>query len=176
MEKSSKSIAVNYGIYLALFLSSITILAYVINLEWLTSMGVGIGLFIIILIFGIISIVKTKNVLQGFISFKEAFTSYFTTVAIGMVISAIVSIILFNYVDPDAADYLKEQVILKTTKMMENFGTPQEAIDKAIADIQNQNQFDLLNQVKSLAFQLVFYAVIGIIIAFILKKNDPEAN
>ncbi|MGJ5641585.1 DUF4199 domain-containing protein [Formosa sp. S-31] len=176
MENSSKSIAVTYGIYLALLLSSVTILAYVINLEWLTSMGVGIGLFIVILIFGIISIVKTKKLSQGFISFKEAFTAYFKTVVIGVLISSVVSIILFNYIDPDAADFLQEQVIIKTTKMMENFGTPQEAIDKAIADIRNQNQFDLLNQAKSLAMQLVFYAVIGLIIAFILKKNDPEAN
>ncbi|WP_435133307.1 DUF4199 domain-containing protein [Formosa sp. A9] len=176
MEHTSKPISANYGIYLALFLSAITILAYVINLEWLTSVWVGVGLFVVIIAFGIFAAAKTKSAQNGFISFKEAFTSYFKTIAIGVLISSAVSIVLFNFIDPEAAEFLKQQVIEKSTQMMENFGAPQEAIDQAVADMQEQNQFETVNQLKSLAFQLVFYAVIGLIVALILKKTDPDAN
>ncbi|CDF78567.1 conserved hypothetical membrane protein (DUF4199) [Formosa agariphila KMM 3901] len=167
--------ASTYGIYLAILLSAVTIISYVVNLEFLTSVWVGVGLFIIIIVFGIISTAKAKSLQNGFISFKEAFTAYFTTVVIGVIISSIVSIVLFNYIDPDAAETIKQQVIEKSTDMMKNFGAPQKDIDKAVAEMQDQNQFDIVNQVKSLAFQIIFYCVVGLIIAFAMKKSDPEA-
>ncbi|QDO94126.1 DUF4199 domain-containing protein [Formosa sediminum] len=176
MEQSLKSMAATYGIYLAILLSSVTIIAYVINLELLTSMWVGIILFIIIIGFGIFSTAKAKRSQNGFISFKDAFTAYFATVVVGVIISAIVSIILFNYIDPDAAEALKLQVIENSTKMMKSFGAPQEAIDQAVADMQDQNQFEIGNQIKSLAFQIIFYCVVGLIVALAMKKTDPEAN
>ncbi|WP_066224875.1 DUF4199 domain-containing protein [Formosa haliotis] len=175
MEKSLKSLSATYGIYLAILLASVTILAYVINLELLTSVWLGVGLFIVIIIFGILSTAKVKSLQNGFISFKEAFTAYFTTVVIGILISAIVSIVLFNYIDPDAAEALKQQVIEKSTAMMQSFGAPQAEIDKAVAEMQKQNQFELGNQLKSLAMQIVFYCVVGLIVAFAMKKTDPDA-
>ncbi|MDW5290039.1 DUF4199 domain-containing protein [Formosa sp. PL04] len=175
MENSFKSMAATYGIYLAILLSAVTVFAYVINLEYLTSVWVGVALFIVIIIFGIISTAKAKSLQNGFISFKDAFTAYFTTVVIGVIISSIVSVILFNYIDPDAAEALKLQVIEKSTAMMQSFGTPQEAIDIAVAEMENQNQFELGNQIQSLAMQIVFYCIIGLIIAFAMKKTDPEA-
>ncbi|MFB9052910.1 DUF4199 domain-containing protein [Formosa undariae] len=175
MENSLKSMAATNGIYLAILLSAITIIAYVVDLEILTSMWVSAGIFIIIIVFGIISTAKAKSLQSGFISFKEAFTAYFTTVVIGVIISTIVSIIIFNFIDPDAADFLKQQIIEKSTGMMESFGAPQEQIDLAIAEMQKQNQFEIGNQLKSLAFSIIFYCIVGLIIAFAMKKTDPEA-
>ena len=175
MENSFKSMAATYGIYLAILLSAVTVFSYVINLEYLTSVWVGVGLFIAIIVFGIISTAKAKSLQNGFISFKDAFTAYFTTVVIGVIISTIVSVVLFNYIDPDAAEALKLQVIEKSTAMMQSFGTPQEAIDVAVAEMENQNQFELGNQIQSVAMQIVFYCIIGLIIAFAMKKTDPEA-
>lgn len=174
MEKTIKSSAINYGIYLGLFLSLTSVLVYVINLELLTKWWLGIILFLVIIAFGIVSTAKAKSLLDGFISFKQAFSSYFITVAIGVLISMVVGILLYNVIDPDAAIVLKEKIVESTTQMMEGFGAPQSEIDKAITKLQEQDQFSIVSQLQSVAFQLIFYAVVGLIVALIMKKSDPN--
>ena len=117
MEKSLKSIATNHGLYLGVLLALITVLAYAINIELLTSMWVGISILIAIIVFGIISVAKIKQAQNGFASFKQSFTAYFITVLIGLLISTFVSFLLFNVVDTDAAEVLKEKTIEKTVEM-----------------------------------------------------------
>ena len=97
MEKSIKSIATNNGLYLGLLLTLVYVIAYAVNLELLTKWWIGIGLLIAIVIFGIVSISKTKSALGGFISLKEGFTAYFITILLGLVVASIVSIVLFNF-------------------------------------------------------------------------------
>jgi Flp pilus assembly protein TadB len=83
MEKSLKSIATNYGLYLGVFLALITVIAYAVNLELLTNMWLGIAILLVIVVFGIIAVAKVKQSQNGFASFKESFTSFFITVLIG---------------------------------------------------------------------------------------------
>ncbi|WP_339894084.1 DUF4199 domain-containing protein [uncultured Algibacter sp.] len=176
MEKSLKSIATNYGLYLGVFLALITVLAYALNLELLTNMWVGILILIAIIIFGIISVAKVKQAQNGFASFKQAFTSYFITVLIGLLISTLVSFLLFNVIDTDAADVLKEKTIEKTVEMMENFNTPTEVIAETVEQMESQNQYSIGNVTKGLAGYLVVFSIIGLIVAAAMKKNNPEAE
>lgn len=176
MEKSLKSMAVNYGLYLGLILSAATIIAYTVNLELFTKWWYGIILLFVIIAFGIVSTSKAKGALQGFISFKQAFSSFFITVAIGLLISTVVTVVIFNFVDPEAAEIVKESTIQASVSMMENFGAPQETINQTVAEMQNTNQFGMASLAQSLAWQLLFYAVIGLIVGAIMKKKDPNAE
>jgi uncharacterized membrane protein (DUF106 family) len=174
MEKTIKSLAINQGVYLGILLTIVTVLAYVIDLGFLTKWWVGILLFIVVLTFGIVSASKAKTLLSGFISFKQVFSSYFITIAVGILISTVVSILLFNIIDPEAAEIMKEKIIESSSQMMEKFGAPQSEIDKAINKMQEQNQFAIGNQLKSVAYQLVFFSVIGLIIALVMKSKNPD--
>lgn len=174
MEKSLRSSAVQYGLYIGLILSAVTIVAYAVDLELLTKWWLGIVLFLVIIVIGIVSTAKARSLLNGFISFKQAFTAWFTTIVVGILISTVVNILLFNVIDPEAAEIIKQNTIEATVSMMENFGTPQEAIDQAVIEIENTNQFAVGNLLKSLAWQFLFYAVIGLIVALIMKKKDPD--
>ncbi|SFZ92521.1 Protein of unknown function [Flaviramulus basaltis] len=176
MEKPLKSIAVNYGLYLGVLLALITVLAYAVNIELLTNMWVGILIIIIIIVFGIISVAKIKQVKNGFASFKEAFTSYFITVIIGLLISTLVSFLLFNFIDTDAAEVLKEKTIEKTVEMLEGFNTPSDVIAQTVEQIESQNQYSIGNIFKGLAGYLVFFSIIGLIVAAVMKKNNPDAE
>jgi len=176
MEKSLKSIATNYGLYLGVFLALVTVLAYAVNLELLTNMWVGILILISIIIFGIISVAKVKQAQNGFASFKQAFTSYFITVLIGLLISTLVSFLLFNVIDTDAAEVLKEKTIEKTVQMMEGFNTPTEVIDKSVEEMESQNQYSIGNITKGLAGYLVVFSIIGLIVAAAMKKSNQEAE
>ncbi|MEM7186825.1 MAG: DUF4199 domain-containing protein [Bacteroidota bacterium] len=172
---SFKKSATNYGLILGGVLAVTVALLYSISLESLTKWWLGIILFLVSLVFGIISVGKAKSILGGFISFKQAFTSYFITIVIGLGISVLTSILIFNVVDPGAAEYLNEQIVEITRSMMERFGAPESEIDKAIADLEGKNNYSMGNQLQSFFFQIIFYSVFGLLVALIMKRKDPNA-
>ena len=175
MEKSLKSVAINYGLYLSLILVAFTIVGYAVNIELLVNFWlVMLILPLIVISFGVVSAAKSKSLLNGFISFKQAFSSYFITIAVAVLISTLVTFILFNYIDPDAAIMLKEIVLEKTTTLMENFGAPASEIEKAVVEMEKQDTFAIGTQVKSLAQGFIFYSIIGLIVALIMKKTDLD--
>ncbi len=176
MEKALKSSSATYGLYLGLILAALTIIGYSVSLDLFTKWWFGIIFLLVVIIIGIMSSMKARKLLGGFISFKNAFTSYFIAILVGIVISSIVSILIFNVVDPDAATMLQEKIIESQVAMLENFGAPQEAIDKTVSDIQaGGNMYSIGNILKSIAFQLVGFSIVGLIVAAVVKKNDPNA-
>ncbi len=175
MENSVKSSAINYGLYLGGILSLITVAIYAIDLSLMVNMWLGIAILIAVIAFGVVSTAKSKGILQGFISFKQAFSSYFITVAVGIIISTVVSAILFNFIDPDAAIFIKEKTVETTISMMEGFNAPAETIAEAVEKIENQNQYGFTSILKSLAWGLLFQSIIGLIVAAIMKKTNADA-
>jgi len=175
MEKSIKSSAINYGLYLGIALSLITITIWFVNLNLMANIWLGIGILLAAIAFGVVSTAKSKSIMNGFLTFKEAFSSYFITIAVGVIISQVVSFILFNFIDPDAAKQIQQITIDSTVNMMEGFGAPAETIAEAVEKIENTDQFSVVSVLKSSAWSLVFQAVIGLIVALIMKKSNPDA-
>jgi len=176
MEPTTKSTAINNGLYLGAILSLVSVLIYAVNLDLFTEWWLGIILFVVVVVYGVISAVKSRTILNGFISFKQAFTSYFITVAIGTLIATVVGIAIFTYIDPEAATYLNEQILLVTKQTMERFGMPQEAMEAALEEAATKDNFSLGMQSQAFVFRLAFYAVFGLIVALIVKKtNNKEA-
>lgn len=176
MEKSIKSLASNYGLYLGLILATITVIGYSISLDLFTKWWFGIIFMLLIIIVGIIASMKARNLLGDFISFKNAFTAYFITILIGIIISSLVSIVIFNIVDPDAAIALQDKIIETQVELLQRFGTPQETINQAINELKaNGNMYSISNILKSIAFQLIGYSILGLIVALVVKKSDPNA-
>lgn len=176
MEKSLKSIAADYGLYLGGALALLSVLAYAVKLDLLVNMWYGIFILVIIIVFGIVSVAKVKQRFDGFASFKQAFTAFFVTVVIGLTISTFVSFLLFNVIDVEAAAVLKEKTIERTVQMMEGFNTPPEAISKMVDEMEAQDQFSIGNIFKSLAGYLVLFSIIGLIVAAAMKKTNPDSQ
>lgn len=173
-EVSFKKSAANYGLILGGILAASTALLYALSLDSLTKWWVGIIFLLLAVAIGIVSVAKSKALLGGFISFKQGFTSYFITIAIGLFIAVITGILIFNVVDPGAAEYLQEQIVEISRSMMERFGAPESEIEKAIAEMESQNSYSVGNQLQSFVFQLAFYSVFGLLIALIMKRKDPK--
>jgi hypothetical protein len=175
MEKTLKSSSMNYGIYLAIGLVLYTVLCYAFQIDMLVNFWVNLLILpIIIITIGVISSAKAKSILGGFMSFKEAFTAYFIPIAIGVTISTTVTVILFNFIDPDSAEYLKELVMSKTREFMENMGAPQSQMNETLSQMESQDTFAIGTQLRSLAQSLIFFIVIGLIVSLIMKKKDPN--
>ena len=176
MEKTFKSIAINYGLYLGGLLSIFTIFGYALNMEILVNFWLMMLIIpVLIVIFGVYSTAKIKKLSDGAFTFKAAFSSYFITVAIGIMISTIVTVIIFNFIDPEAAIELKNIIVSKTETFMKSMGAPLETIAEEIDKMEKQDTFALSTQLKSLAQSLVVFSIIGLIVAVIMKRSDPDA-
>ncbi|WP_375237917.1 DUF4199 domain-containing protein [Aurantibacter sp.] len=173
MEKSIKGIAVNYGLYLGVGLAIITAICYAMDVLLLTNMWLGIGLLILVLATSIFSSISTKKAQNGIISFKEAFTAFFITLVIALLISSIVYIVIFNFVDPEAANILKEAVMEKQINMMKDFGADSNAIAAVAEEFEKQdNMYSIGNVLQSFIFQLIGYSIVGLISSAIIKKTE----
>ena len=177
MGKSLRSQAINLALYLGIALCIYTILGYAINLGILVNYWVMLLILpLAIIFFGVFATAKIKQNSSGFLTFKEAFSSYFITTSIGIIISTIFSIILFNFIDTNAAIEIKNILISNTENMMRGMGAPLEAIAASIEDIEKQNTFAIGTQLKSLAQSIIFFAVIALIVAAAMKKNKPDTE
>ncbi len=172
MESPAKKISTAYGVYLGISLVLITVLTYAFNLALFTKWWFGITLIIFSIVLASVSISKAKKVSTTLFSFKDAFGSYFLTIFIGTFISLIFGIILFNLIDPEAAEKLTELIMESSRAMMERFGAPEAQINEALRKMQDENQFSLLNQLKGYGFQLVLYAIFGLIISLIFREKE----
>jgi predicted DNA repair protein MutK len=173
MEQQLKSSAINYGIYLGIGLSLITVLIYIFSLDTFVNLWYYLILTLVVIIVGIVSTAKSKSINGGFLSFKEAFSSYFIPVAIGMLISVAINILIFSVIDTKAADYVQDKSIESAVAMMEKWGAPSSEIDKVLEEADNNNSLSAVNQLKQSAKSLLFFAVVGLIVAAIMKKRIP---
>jgi hypothetical protein len=171
---SIKKSAVNYGLILGAVLALMTTLMYVLNTELFTKWWIGILSFLVVIVVAIVSVAKAKGILGGVMSFKEAFTVYFITVAIGSLISTLVGILIFNIIDPDLAAFLQERTLEMTAEFLQKLGTPQAEIDKQMSKMADQDNFAIFSQLKNYVFGLAFMSVIGLLVALIFKTKNPN--
>jgi hypothetical protein len=158
------------GIISALVTTSI----YAIDLNLFTSWWVGVLILTIYLIIGIVLLSKTKKELNGIFSFKDAFTTYFICAVVGILISTLFNIILFNVIDPAAKDTLRELTIKYTVSMMQKFGTPASAINEAIAKLKENDPYSVIELLKGSVFSIVFSSIFGLLMAAFFKSKPSS--
>ncbi|MEN8125052.1 MAG: DUF4199 domain-containing protein [Bacteroidota bacterium] len=174
MNQIVRSQGITYGLILGFIFALFTTYGYAIDMSFFTSWWLMLLSFLAMVIVGILAITNSKKLLGGFISFKDAFTAFFITAALGLLISTLIGILIFNVIDPGSKEILKELTIEKTVEVMERFNAPEEALDEALAKIEDTDSFSMGAQFKNYFIALAMYAFIGLIVALIFKKKDPS--
>ncbi|MFN9518642.1 MAG: DUF4199 domain-containing protein, partial [Bacteroidota bacterium] len=79
-------------------------------------------------------------------------------------------------IDPTLPEFIKNSTIEKTVAMMEKFGADQEAVDKTLEELNNQDfNFSGSRLGQSYLLGLLFGAFISLIVAAIFRKQPkPE--
>ena len=176
MNEIIKKNGITFGFIFGLFSILLTTTLYTVDLKLFTSAWIGIVSVVISITIGVILITKTKKQLNNIISFKDAFTVYFIAAALGSVISTVFNYLLFNFIDPEAKETIKEITMKYTSDMMEKFGTPTAAINETMKKLAETDNFSLGNLSMGLAFSLVFSALFGLILAAIFKSKSPSSQ
>jgi hypothetical protein len=176
MNKIIKKNGIMFGTVIGLISVLTTTLIYSIDLKLFTSWWIGLLNILIYITISIYLLVKTKKDLKGIFPFKDAFTTYFISVVIGILISVTFNIILFNFVDPAAKDTIKELTIKFAVEMMQKFNTPTEAVNQAIKDMQANDQFSIGQLIKGGVFSILFSSIFGLILAAIFKSKSTQSQ
>lgn len=174
MNSVVQSTATKYGLIAAAINIGWLMIAYLLDLSLLVNPFAGIAIWIVGLIVYILSAYQVKKQLGGFVTFKNAFAAFILAYIINALISLIFTIVLFNFIDTGAREEVMDLTISKSVEMFENFGMSEADIDETISQMETQDNFSLGSQLQGLLTGIVIYAIIGLIVAAIIKKNPPE--
>lgn len=172
MEQSTKKLGTSHGIYLGIALILITVLIYAFDVSIMTEWYMFFVNLVLVVTLATMAVKKSKAASTSLFSFKEAFTPYFLTVFIGMLLATVFTLLLFNVIDPEAAETVKELTLEKQAEMLEGFGMTEEQINAGMAEAAKQDTFSLKNIAISFGGQLIFFSIIGLIVALIFREKD----
>lgn len=148
-----------------------TLIAYLFNSELFVNTWMGLTLMLVNVVLLTLGAIYSKRQMDGYISFKDSFSAFMVAALIGLAASTAMNIIIFGIVDTQAAGEIKELTIEKTISMMEDWNLPEAEIEKAITKIEENDQFGVGSQLQGFMFALALYAVLGLIVAAVTKKQ-----
>ncbi len=126
------------------------------------------------IVFAVLACIKARKENEGFLPFKAALKISFGIMVMCAFATSLLSYILFNFVDPGFKESMLQLTIENTQKMMAKFNTPQDTIDKTIQGMLSKDLFSLGAITQSFVVGCIFWFVIALIVAAIMKKNRPE--
>ena len=176
MNEIIKKNGVTYGAILGLISIASTTLIYITDIKLFMSWWIGGISLILNIVIGIFLVSNTKKQLNNTIIFKDAFSVYFIAGVLGSTVSALFNYFLFNFIDPQAKETLKEITIKYTVEMMGKFGTPKEVLNQTIAELQKADNYSLENIFMGLLFVYLIVAIFGLILAAIFKSKSPSSQ
>lgn len=171
MNEIIKKNGITFGVISGVLSILTTTIIYVVDLELFVSPWIGLISILIYVTLGIVLLSKTKKDLKGQFVFKEAFTTYFIFAVVGIVISVLFNIILFNYVDPSAKETIKELSMKMMITMMQKFDAPASAVNEALKGLKENDQFSMGNLFKGGLTSILVSSIFGLILAAIFKTK-----
>ncbi|MBC7493900.1 MAG: DUF4199 domain-containing protein [Flavobacterium sp.] len=171
MNEIIKKNGITFGVISGVLSILTTTIIYVVDLELFVSPWIGLISILIYVTLGVVLLSKTKKDLKGQFVFKEAFTTYFIFAVVGIVISVLFNIILFNYVDPSAKETIKELSMKMMITMMQKFNAPASAVNEALKGLKENDQFSMGNLFKGGLTSILVSSIFGLILAAIFKTK-----
>ncbi|MCC8425920.1 DUF4199 domain-containing protein [Mucilaginibacter sp. UR6-11] len=140
---------------------------------WMQLLG-GVIAITLLVVFGI----EIRKAIGGYWSFGEAFRGLMTMAVFITLISVLYSFILFKFVDPDMPAKINDASERVMTERLAKMGMDQDKIDQVSKTFENGEfkaklEPTFKNEATAFCFGLVFYAIINLIVAACIKKNQP---
>ena len=171
MNESIKKNGITFGVLSGALSVLVTTLIYTLDIKlflsfWITFIKVGLFVTLMILLLN-----KTKKDVNGVFTFKDAFTTYFIATLVGVIITTLFEIVLFNYVDPSLKESIKEMSLDFSVKLMQKMGATASDINKTIIEIKKADQFSVAQLIKGTFIYVLFSSIFGLILAAFFKTN-----
>lgn len=168
-QTNSKSIILNYGLYLALVGIFIHLILYatgtLLDYTWVT----GVVGFVAMIAFIILGIKKYKTNNGGYLSFGEALKVGVGIAVVSAVISIIYTLIFTNFIDPSFQEQAME---LQKQKWLDG-GMSEEQIEASV-EMAKKFQNPAITSAVSIVVQAFFGFIISAIGGAIMKKTEEN--
>ncbi|AWG21643.1 DUF4199 domain-containing protein [Flavobacterium faecale] len=177
VQETIKKNGVTYGIITGIILALITTIMYVVDLELFIAWWTTLLSFSIFIIVPAVMLVKTKSELNDNLPFKEAFTAYFITALVGLLISVGYKMVLFNIIDPSIKETLLDLTVKYLKSTSQKFGVPASSLNEMISNLRKTDPFSIIEQLKGAVVSLFFCGILGLIMAaFFKSKTTSQVN
>tara|TARA_B100001287_G_scaffold264081_1_gene255573 strand:- start:370 stop:924 length:555 start_codon:yes stop_codon:yes gene_type:complete len=155
-----------------------TMVTYIINVELMVEWWYGLLAIVISMGLVIYIGVSFRNTTGGYMSYKESLKFTFLVFTVSYIVGAMFNILLYNVIDPTLPEVMKELTVQNTVTMLESFGTPQEAIDASIPEIEKsiEENTSPIGIIKATPWGLLFVFILAAISSIFVKKNEPVSD
>lgn len=168
--------AARSGVLVGVISIVVALLIYIIDATLFIKWWLGLSLLVINL--GLISYfgIQYRKEIGGFMSFGEAFKYSILVFIVAGFLGTFFNVILFNVIDPELPELLTDASVEQTEKMLNSFGTPDDAKDEALQKVKEDTpaSFTPLGQLKNFGIAIILYAIFSLITAAIIKRKEPE--
>ena len=156
--------AVNFAVLMVLYLVNMNLLA-----EWY----VGILALLILVVFLFTGTVAARKANGNVMSFGQAWLASMTVALVAQVLSAALTLLLYQVIAPELPGVLEEITLEKTQEMMEGFGMSGDMLDMQMKEIKEamKEAYTWKGLAKNSAGGMLMWAVVSLIVAAVTRKN-----
>ncbi|WP_054851459.1 DUF4199 domain-containing protein [Olleya sp. ITB9] len=160
---SIKPIAINYGLYYALFSVAIIIILYATNMEKNFAIAtINVLGTIAVFVLAIIAYKKTNN---NYLTLGQALKTGLGTAAIGGLLVAIYTYLHYTYIQPEFIDAMKQIQIIELQKQSANMSSEDADAAMGMLDILSSAGFiATMSVIGSLIFGLIVSLITGLVL------------
>lgn len=170
---------IKYGLMLGVVLSAVTLLMYILEID-IFDMMLSSLIFLVnaglTIVFMVVAVKEIRKKL-GTMPFGQKFITTLSTGFVGYFLSGIVGFVLYRIIDPEYMDGMMEGMIEKQIEMLESRNVPDEVIDEMLQSMGGMMEIfssDLGYIFSTLGNALIYPAIVGVIVAGIVKSQDPN--
>jgi hypothetical protein len=164
------SVAGFYGIIAGLFLVLFTTGTYLAGVTVYMSRIVYLGYAVLILLAAAAALAAKKRN-GGYLGMQAGVKTCFTVFVIGLAAQTLFIWVLLNILDTRFKQSVWLALVKNTGDVARRFGMPDDLVQKAIDDQQSHDPFTLGRMLTGLAFYLIVYFIISLLIAAIVKRK-----
>jgi len=132
---------------------------------------------VIAIVFPIVFLKREREAQGGTISFGEAFKFCFIGLLIGGAIGTAFQMVYVNFIDPGYAERITAQALEMSNNFME--GNMDDELREQIlreSETETLERFSIMGMLMSFVYLSIFYAVLSLIIAAIMKKAPQHSS
>ena len=156
--------AVNFALVMGL---------YLVNMDLLAEWYVGIVALLVLVVFLFAGTVAARKANGNVLSFGQAWVASMTVALVAQVLSAALTLLLYQVIAPELPGVLEQLTLEKTRAMMEGFGMSGDMLDMQMKEIKEamKEAYTWKGLAKNSGGGMLMWAVVSLIVAAVTRKN-----
>ena len=176
MNEAIKKNGIKFGLISAVISIVLTVLMYAIDINLFANSYIGIGMVFFYLALGIYVVSTTKKESNGFISFKDSFTTLTITSTTGILITQIFTFLLNNFIDAEYGRLLYDFFFVLHIVAANAMKSFTEISTEDLKEIAKTNNFSIIKILQGSAMAFLISSIMNLILSAIFKSKTNTLN